>query len=69
MKFEADISVKRADQDSSVDGKSIMQLMMLAAIRGTQLELTAHGQDADQAINQLSELVQNRFNEDTVEGV
>lgn len=69
MKFASDISVKRRDQDSQVDGKSIMQLMMLAAIRGTELELTANGEDANQAINQLSELVHNRFNEDTVEGV
>ena len=68
MKFASDISVKRRDQDSQVDGKSIMQLMMLAAIRGTELELTANGEDANQAINQLSKLVHNRFNEDTVEG-
>ena len=69
MRFDSDISVQRTDQESCVDGKSIMQLMMLAAIKGTQLSLTANGHDSDQAISELSELVKNRFNEDSVEGV
>src|SRR6266850_833676 len=30
-KFKADITVRRCDQNETVDGKSIMQLMMLAA--------------------------------------
>ena len=45
-KHKAAIAVRRADQDEIVDGKSIMQMMMLAATRGTKLEITADGPDA-----------------------
>ncbi|MDG2424810.1 MAG: HPr family phosphocarrier protein [Phycisphaerales bacterium] len=69
MRFDSDITVQRSNQDSIVDGKSIMQLMMLAAVRGTELTLTANGPDAETALEELAELVNNRFNEDSVEGV
>ena len=69
MRFDSDITVQRSNQDSIVDGKSIMQLMMLAAVRGTELTLTATGPDAETALEELAELVNNRFNEDSVEGV
>lgn len=69
MRFDSDITVQRSNQDSIVDGKSIMQLMMLAAVRGTELTLTANGPDAETALKELAELVNNRFNEDSVEGV
>ena len=45
-KFKADITVRRCDQSETVDGKSIMQLMMLAATQGTELEIVAKN-DAD----------------------
>ena len=46
-----------------VDGKSIMGIMMLAAGKGSQLELHADGQDEDHALAALCELVNNRFGE------
>lgn len=61
-KFKSDIRLAKGDQ--SVDGKSIMQLMMLAATRGTQLEITANGPDADDAISSLRELVNRKFDEE-----
>ena len=48
----------------NVNGKSIMGIMMLAASRGTTLTLRAEGDDADQAIDSLSELVNNKFGEE-----
>ena len=67
--FSSTIRIARADAGDPVDGKSIMQLMMLAAVRGTELTLTANGPDAETALEELAELVNNRFNEDSVEGV
>ena len=63
-KFKADISVRRTDQKEAVDGKSIMQLMMLAATQGTELEIKANGADAATAIDALSDLVERKFDEE-----
>ena len=60
--FEADVRVHKGEQ--SVDGKSIMQLMMLAATQGTELEISAEGADADDAIQALSELIERKFDEE-----
>ena len=60
--FGADIRVRKGDQE--VDGKSIMQLMMLAATQGTQLHICAEGSDAQQAIAALQQLVDSKFDEE-----
>lgn len=61
-KFKSNITVTKGSQ--TVDGKSIMQLMMLAATEGTELLVKAEGQDAKQAIETLRELVENKFDEE-----
>ncbi len=48
---------------SRVDGKSILGLLTLAAGKGTQLRLAAEGEDAEDALRQLSRLIQERFGE------
>ena len=58
------ISVRRCDQTDAVNGKSIMQMMMLAATRGTEIEITAQGCDAQEAISALVSLVESGFRED-----
>ena len=62
--FEADIRVRRVDQPDGVDGKSIMQMMMLAATHGTEVEITASGKDADRAVDELVTLIKSSFQED-----
>jgi phosphocarrier protein len=64
MKFKADITVRRTDQSEAVDGKSIMQMMMLAATQGTEIEITASNEDCDQAIKELVALVDSKFQEE-----
>ena len=54
--FNSDIQVRNADIE--VDGKSIMQMSMLAATCGTQLTLRASGVDAGQALEALRDLVE-----------
>jgi len=49
--FTADIRIIKGKQ--AVDAKSIMQLMMLAAVCGTKLEVVAKGGDADEAIKAI----------------
>lgn len=60
--YKSQITVKKGAQ--SVDGKSIMQMMMLAAVMGTQLEVHASGPDAAQALAALKELVDRKFDEE-----
>lgn len=56
-------SIFLTHQEKEVNGKSIMGVMMLAASTGTELTLTANGDDEQQAIESLVELVNNRFDE------
>lgn len=55
------VRVSREDQD--VDGESIMDLMMLAAGIGSQIDVSIEGPRAQEALNALSELVADRFGE------
>ncbi|WP_290652727.1 HPr family phosphocarrier protein [Aquisalimonas sp.] len=60
-RFQAGILVHR--DDKTVNGKSIMGMMMLAAGRGTTLTLEAEGEDACEALDALEALVNDRFEE------
>jgi len=60
-KFKSSIAVMK--EGSRVDGKSILGLLTLAAKKGTRLRLSASGDDAEQALSELSELVRTCFGE------
>jgi len=47
-----------------VNGKSIMGIMMLAAAKGTTLEIEISGTDQEDAMDALILLINNRFDED-----
>jgi phosphocarrier protein HPr len=61
-KFDADVRVTRGSE--TVGGTSIMGLMMLAASSGCAIIVEATGNDAEQVIDALSELINSRFGED-----
>jgi phosphocarrier protein HPr len=63
-KHKAAVTVSRTDTHEPVDGKSIMQMMMLAATQGTEIEITCDGDDAQQALDELTELVKSQFEEE-----
>jgi len=63
-KFDAAVQVRRSDQSEVLDGKSIMQMMMLAATQGTKIEITATGREATDAVQTLIALVESRFDEE-----
>ncbi len=58
-RFDSSITV--SNDQTSADGKSIMQMSMLAATCGTRLRLRAEGSDAEQALEALRELVETRM--------
>lgn len=47
----------------SIDGKSIMSLMLLAASKGTVINICAEGEDEQEAVAALEELVNDKFGE------
>jgi phosphocarrier protein len=61
-RYDAGITLRKGDQ--AVDGKSIMQVMMLAATEGTELEIEATGPDAEPLIAEMCELVERKFDEE-----
>ena len=63
-RFECEVHVRRTDGDEVVDGKSIMQMLLLAATHGTELEICCEGQGADGALAALVGLVERLFDED-----
>ena len=58
----ASVRVGRSGE-SPVDGKSIMAVMMLAAGKGTVLQLETEGEQSDEAMRALVELINNYFDE------
>lgn len=60
--FKSEVRVRKGEQ--VVDGKSIMQMMMLAATQGTELLVIATGKDAQAAIDAIKALVNRKFDED-----
>jgi len=59
--FQSEIQLTRGNR--TVNGKSIMGVMLLAASKGTDLELRADGEDEKQAIEAIVNLINNRFDE------
>lgn len=61
-RIDADVKVERLGQ--TVGGCSIMGLMMLAASKGTTIKITACGNQAQEAIDCLVALINNKFGEE-----
>jgi phosphocarrier protein len=61
-RFPCQVRIGRSPE-SLVDGKSIMAVMMLAAGKGTQVHLHTEGEQDAEALQALSELINNYFDE------
>jgi len=60
--FDVSLLVKKDNLEAS--GDSIMGLLMLAASRGTEIELVASGLEAAETLSALSDLIKNLFGEE-----
>ena len=61
-RFQSHITVSKDGQ--SVDARSIMGLMMLAASLDTEIEIVAEGPDADEAMTAILALIEAKFGEE-----
>lgn len=59
--FKSRVTVSKDGMDAS--GDSIMGLLMLAASRGTSINVKTEGDDAEAAMNALDALVADKFGE------
>lgn len=60
--FQSTITLDNGEK--SVDGKSILSLMLLAAPQGSELSLVLDGHDEDDALRAILQLLENRFGEE-----
>ncbi|MEM8920788.1 MAG: HPr family phosphocarrier protein [Pseudomonadota bacterium] len=61
-KYDAKVTI--CHEDHCADAASIMDLMMLVASKGCSVEVSAEGGDAEQAAENIADLIANRFGED-----
>jgi phosphocarrier protein HPr len=62
--FNSRVSVhKGGEEPAEADGKSVMQMIILAATEGTPLRIEADGEDAEKAVGKLVELFESKFGE------
>jgi phosphocarrier protein len=54
--------LSRAGQ--SANAKSVMGVLLLCGSKGTQLDIEAIGNEAEQAVTEIGELISNRFGEE-----
>lgn len=62
--FSSTVEVKNLVSGATADGKSLMSLLMLAAPKGTRLEITVSGPDAENALEKLGSMIMEGFDED-----
>lgn len=49
-------------QDCTVNAKSLLGILMLAAARGAKIKIEAEGEDAEEAVKSIVRLARNKFN-------
>lgn len=61
-RFQSEIEVTK--DGIAVNGKSIMGVLMLAAAKGSQIDVQASGDDAEEALAALGQLIEEKFGEE-----
>ncbi len=61
--FKSDIRLSRSNGNQHIDGKSILGVLLLAATRGTELDIFFEGSDEIEAAEAVAALVKDRFGE------
>ena len=61
--FKSSVFLKRPGTDKTVDAKSILSVLTLAAVKGTEVEVTTEGIDESAAMSAITILFANGFGE------
>ena len=68
-KFASTVQIQRQDSGQTADGKSILNVLLLAASAGTTLILKIEGTDEERAANAIVELIEGKFGEGVSDGL
>jgi phosphocarrier protein len=60
-RFAADVRISKDNQ--TVDGRSIMGLLTLAAAQGSKIQVEAEGTEAPEALRAIESLLEKKFHE------
>ncbi len=60
-RFEAEVTISKDGQ--SVDARSIMGVLTLAATQGSEIEIEASGKQAGEALRAVEKLIEKKFHE------
>jgi phosphocarrier protein len=60
-RFKSDLKIRKGDEE--VDGKSILGILLLAAGRGSTINLKADGEDEREALDAVEKLIEAKFDE------
>jgi len=61
-RFASSVCIEK--DGNEIDGKSILGILTLAAVQGSEITLKISGPDEDQALNALKALIEDKFYED-----
>jgi phosphocarrier protein len=61
-RFKASVKIEK--DGIQIDGKSILGILTLAAVQGSEIKLTIHGEDEKSTMKALVSLIENRFEEE-----
>ena len=63
--FKSKVTVSKGGEEPyEADGKSVMQMIILEAFKGTALKINADGDDAEAAVTSLAKLFDDKFGEE-----
>ncbi|MCS6815787.1 MAG: HPr family phosphocarrier protein [Blastocatellia bacterium] len=63
-RFQSTIALARCDNGQTVDAKSILGVLLLAASAGTYLDVIASGDDEEEAVEAICRLIESKFGEE-----
>ncbi|QTH63423.1 HPr family phosphocarrier protein [Psychrosphaera ytuae] len=61
QQFDADVEIHQGEKKANAD--SVMALLMLASNQGKQVKVAASGQQAEEALDAICQLISNKFDE------
>lgn len=60
-RFRSDVKVRKGTEE--VDAKSILGILLLAAAQGSRITVTANGEDENEALSAVEQLIDSKFGE------